>query len=175
VSFSLPVDPRYTRFADGMKAYLNGSDSPTRTRWHPLDGKWFSYPLASHILEDAGIAPTETPAEPSLEQGSGGQWVWVFTFDDYDLRDTFKAIDAAFEAIKGRFPDAVWNGRSGEWRQAIPRPPDRPPPTGGTHDLTGLPEEAKARIERVREAERANYITPDQAAELIKDIVDEYS
>ena len=48
-------------------------------------------------------------------------------------------------------------------------------PGGTTDNGTHLPEEAKNRIEPVREAGRADYISHDVAAKLIADIVAEYT
>jgi hypothetical protein len=169
MSFGPPEHPHWRRFVDGMETYLTGADSPARWRWHPKDGVWYSYPSVNFILDDVGIAPTETPAEFQWTPADKPQDAF-YKYNDWQLADAFRKIEAAYDGFKSRYEHAVWNPRSGEWRAALrrtaapqPTPPPPPPP----------PESAKVRIAKIREAEARRLITRDDAQKLIDDILAE--
>jgi hypothetical protein len=166
MSFGPPEHPHWKPFVDGMQTHLNGPDSPARWRWHPKDGTWYSYPNAKYILDDVGLAATETPAEFHWTPPDQPQ-VDFYRYNDWALADAFREIEAAYDTFKGRYEHAVWNARSGEWRVALQRAgsPSRPP--------SPPPESAAVRIAKVREAEARHLITHDEAEKLIADILAE--
>src|SRR5438876_6737430 len=116
-TFSPPFYPAYVRFTDGLKVYLPGADSPQRWRWHPKDGRWYPYPIATMILEEVGLPVTATPVTYAWDTS----FHQVPTFHDWDLPQVFKAVSAAYQGFAQGFPHAVWSARTGEWRAALQR------------------------------------------------------
>jgi hypothetical protein len=150
-----------------MQTHLKGMDSPARWRWHPLDGVWYSYSADKFILDDVGLPLTETPVgwrwKPP-DEPSDAFW----KYNDSTLADAFRNIEAAYGGFKTRYPHAVWNPRSGEWRAALRRTTG----TGG-HGHGDPSTSAQLRIANVRKAEAEGLITHEQATRLIEDILAE--
>jgi hypothetical protein len=95
----------------------------------------------------------------------------TFKYNDFALEQTFKELRAAYDGFKAKYPHAVWNPRSGDWRSALERGkgPDKKPTE------TGLPANAKSRIALIRKAETDGDITHEQATKMIEDIFAEYA
>ncbi|MFE6906644.1 hypothetical protein [Streptomyces erythrochromogenes] len=168
-----PVDPSYIRFRDGLKGHLSGADMPGRMRWHPKDGKWYSYPLSGYTLSEIGVQATRPPSQFNIEHLGGLTFESVPKMpNSYELPQIYRDVAAAYERIKHRWPHAVWSARTGEWRGAASGATPSTPP-GSTKP--GLPQAMHERIAGVDEAERLGYITRDDAARLKESIVGEYT
>ncbi|MFG2133134.1 hypothetical protein ACGFNV_35890 [Streptomyces sp. NPDC048751] len=174
--FAPPPDPAYERFTAGLEVHLRGLDTPERWRWHPPTGKWYSYPISDWALEDVGLGPTKSPVEYRFQQLSSGVWEFVPQMPpSYNLPSLFAEVTQAYQKLKTRVTYPLWSARTGEWRNALQRPPGAG--GGPVHRRTEatLPQPARDRIARVRDAERQGFISRDEAAKLIVDIVDEYT
>ncbi|MGI5485032.1 hypothetical protein [Streptomyces lavendofoliae] len=172
--FGAPTDPAYLRFSEGLTAHLAGSDTPERWRWHPLDGKWYSYPLSKYMLIDIGMPSTRPPTAFDLEYLGGLGWKSVPRVpSSFEVPQIFRSVASAYEGMRTRWPHAVWSARTGEWRTAKVGATSQVPPPPSTS--AGLPAQAVERIERVRAFERTGDISRDEAARLILAIVEEYT
>ncbi|QGZ52601.1 hypothetical protein GPZ77_33710 [Streptomyces sp. QHH-9511] len=172
--FPPPPDPAYERFIAGLEVYLRGLDTPERWRWHPPTGKWHTYPISNWILEDVGLGPTKSPVEYKFQQLMSG-WELVPQMPaSFNLPPLFEEVTQAYQKLKTQTANPVWSARTGEWRNAV----ERLSGVGGGPVRRGentLPQAARDRIARVRDAERQGLISRDGADKLIVDIVDEYT
>jgi hypothetical protein len=175
-TFGPPPDPAYVRFIDGLEDHLRGLDSPERWRWHPPTSDWYRYPISDWILEDVGLAPTESYVECKFEQFTSG-WERVPQMpSSFKLPSLFAEVAQAYQKLKTRTAYPVWSARTGEWRNAVKRTDGVGGPVRIDEiDEGRLPKVARDRIARVRDAERQGLISRDEAAKLIVDIVDEYT
>jgi hypothetical protein len=171
-SFGPPTDPAYVNFLDGLKKVTGDPKATSIWRWHPRDGKWYSYDPAKWVIEDLGLA--DTSPENALQQE------WGFPNSTYRVQELFapelfERLKKASAAYLGRFPRAnlVWSPwGGGDWRNAFERGRDPHPPPG-PHPPSTLPPECVKRVEEVKEWERRGFITHDQAQKQIDAIVAE--
>ncbi|MGW7172229.1 hypothetical protein [Streptomyces xanthophaeus] len=171
-----PTDPAYLRFVEGLKAHIETLDTPERWRWQPSNGYWHQFRFEGWILEDVSISPTPSPVDYQVADLTPQGFTYTPTMpSSFELPPLYQAITNAHAQFKGRFPYAVWSGRTGQWRNPVKRPPGSGYTRSPDVDEGGLPYECRQRIARVREAVVLEYITRDEGARLISAIIDEYT
>jgi hypothetical protein len=169
--FGAPTDPAYLSFLEGLKKVAADPKATSRWRWHPRDGKWYTYDPTTYVIEDLGLV--DTSPEMAFRQS------WGFPDSTYQVVEMF--VPELFERLKkaaaahlARYPSAnliwsPWGG--GDWRNAFERGRQPHPPTDP--HIPTLPPECVKRVNDVQEWERRGYITHDQAQLQINAIVAE--
>ncbi|MCX4808257.1 hypothetical protein OG594_42870 [Streptomyces sp. NBC_01214] len=164
----VPPHPSYMQFVEGVHAHVDGSDDPQRWRWQPFNAKWWRFQADDWTLDAISADTSNSHIEYVLREfppgGKNGYNTWS---PNLFFPSLFEAVTKVYLQIKDRYPYAIWNGNTGEWRDPKRRKLDDSG-TGAT-----LPQGVKDRIARVYEAERLGYITRDEAAKIIADIIAE--
>jgi hypothetical protein len=172
-SFGAPIDPAYTAFLDGLKKVAALPVGKSLDRWHPKDARWYPYDPKVWGEEDLNAAPT--PPDSALSEKIAGLGDYEWELHELQVPDLFARLKQEYAALSSQHPTAnlVWTPVGGAWRSAFKHAPA--PPNGDPgHDDSKLPPEALRQIADVREQERRNEVTHEQAEASIKRIRAQY-
>jgi hypothetical protein len=163
-----PVDPAYSAFKSGLVKAVAESSAPWR--WSGRHKNWLTYDQTKWLLEDLQLA--DTPPGDTVREKPGIPP--TYEVQALSVPTLFKHVQEAATAFQKQYPklNPVWRPfHGGNWRGAH----DRTSSDADDTDTADLPESALQRIARVRAFEERDDLTADDAREMIRAIIAEYT
>jgi hypothetical protein len=173
-----PIDPKFIKFADGLRRANDDTRDTRRLRWSPQHGDWFTWSVDEWILDDVGMP--DTPPGSSFEiymrrypSGEAPDNVEEATAKT-SFGDIFTRVEAVYAKYASRWPGLVWTWHNGgDWRNAIKRsaPGESTDPVVVEPPIIDVPPECMKRINEVRAFIANGIITAAQGQKMINEIV----